>query len=427
MNAKQENISVTYTAKNNGHWDIIVAGGGLAGVAAAVAASRRGKRVLLIEKTCCLGGLATIGLVNLFVPMCNGRGTQIIKGMAEELFKLSIKYGFDTFPQCWKDGNPTPDGPRYLTRFSAPIYSLTLSEYIKNEGVDIMYDTIISKAIMDSENPGQCKGVITENKSGSGYCTADMFVDTTGDADLMRSAGVPTVRGGNFHTMYGFGADLDSCKKAIEAEDISKLYTFIQGGAADLYGHNQPKDKPLWMGADGKQVTEYVIENHIDMLNKIKQQDRTKRDITLIPTMPQLRTTCHIDGDATFKAENAYKHFDDSIGAICDFDRRDYLYEIPYGVMVKTGFKNIITAGRSASAEGYGWDVLRVIPPAIITGQAAGNACCQAIDDDTPIYSIDIKKLQDTLKVQDVMIHFDDSLIPDDLENSGEHVETGHI
>jgi Na+-transporting methylmalonyl-CoA/oxaloacetate decarboxylase beta subunit len=69
-------------------YDIAVAGGGVAGVAAAVEAARSGKKVVLIEKATQLGGLATIGLINLFVPMCNGRGTQIIKGMAEEFLRL---------------------------------------------------------------------------------------------------------------------------------------------------------------------------------------------------------------------------------------------------------------------------------------------------------------------------------------------------
>lgn len=82
-----------------GEYDVIVAGGGVAGVAAAVSAARMGKKVLLTEKTISLGGLATIGLVNLFVPMCNGRGTKIIKGMAQEFFDLAVKYGFDSIPE----------------------------------------------------------------------------------------------------------------------------------------------------------------------------------------------------------------------------------------------------------------------------------------------------------------------------------------
>ena len=80
-------------------YDIAVAGGGVAGIAAAVEAARDGKKVVLIEKSTQLGGLATIGLINLFVPMCNGRGVQIIKGMADEFLRLSIKYGYDIIPK----------------------------------------------------------------------------------------------------------------------------------------------------------------------------------------------------------------------------------------------------------------------------------------------------------------------------------------
>ena len=68
-----------------GEYDVIGAGGGVAGVAAALAARRAGCSVLLIEKSLMLGGLATLGLINYFVPMCNGRGVPIIGGMCEEL------------------------------------------------------------------------------------------------------------------------------------------------------------------------------------------------------------------------------------------------------------------------------------------------------------------------------------------------------
>ena len=107
-------------------YDIAVAGGGVAGVAAAVEAARAGKKVVLIEKATQLGGLGTIGLINFFVPMCNGRGTQIIKGMADEFLRLSIKYGFDSLPEDWQKGEPGQgnSNQRLVSRYSAPIFSL---------------------------------------------------------------------------------------------------------------------------------------------------------------------------------------------------------------------------------------------------------------------------------------------------------------
>lgn len=406
-----------------GSYDCIVAGGGVAGVASAVSAARMGLKVLLLEKTISLGGLATIGLVNLFVPMCNGHGKQIIKGMAEEFLQLSVKYGFDTIPDVWKNGEPKePTDIRYLSRFSAPVFTLALTELVKNEGIDILYDTVVCEPIM---NGYVCSGLVVENKSGMQYYEGKIIIDTTGDADVLYRAGVPTVQGGNFHTFYGYMTTLANSEKFIETKDVSKLYHAIFGGRSDLYGHNHPDGKTLWRGTNAHDVTDYVVENHLEMLDEFKKYDRTENDIVQIPTMPQFRTTRHIDGDYTLAETDAYKHFDDSIAAICDFDRSDYLYEVPYRTLIKSGFPNLITAGRTASGEGYGWDVLRVIPPAIITGQAAGIAAYLAIRENCGIDKVSVSDMQKILSKQNVMIHFDDSLIPKDC--GGKKVQIGHI
>ena len=87
-------------------YDVIVCGGGVAGVAAAVTAAKEGHSTLLVEKSNILGGLGTLGLINLFVPMCNGRGKQIIFGLCEKWARLSAKLGFDAIPDEWKNGEP---------------------------------------------------------------------------------------------------------------------------------------------------------------------------------------------------------------------------------------------------------------------------------------------------------------------------------
>ena len=77
-----ESITITKKLNVKKEYDVIVCGGGVAGVAAAITAANNGYSVLLLEKSNILGGLATLGLINLFVPMCNGRGKQIIFGLA---------------------------------------------------------------------------------------------------------------------------------------------------------------------------------------------------------------------------------------------------------------------------------------------------------------------------------------------------------
>ena len=90
------------TSVENGA-EVIVVGGGIAGVAAAVAAARSGADVLLLEKGSLLGGLATNGLISWYEPLCDGHGEQLMTGLAEELLRLSIRYGDDTLPRIWKD------------------------------------------------------------------------------------------------------------------------------------------------------------------------------------------------------------------------------------------------------------------------------------------------------------------------------------
>ena len=412
-----ESIEIREIVPLKGHYDVVVAGGGVAGVAAAVAARRCGKDVLLIEKSMKFGGLATLGLINLFVPMCNGRGKQIIFGMAEELLRLSIKYGYDTIPECWQNGEPgDPESKgRYMTRYSAEIFALALTELLNDEGAHLLFDSVVARPVMTGQH---CDGVIVENKSGREYYTAAMVIDTTGDADVLFRAQVPTIQGGNYFTYAARKVTLDTCQKAIESGKINHIFAGESGGTASLYGHNHPKGMPLFTGTSSEDVNDYLLRNQLLVLERIKGDDRWSRDIVTLPGMAQFRTTRCIDGDYILREGDAYRHFDDSVGAICDFDRRDYLFEIPYRCLIRSGFDNLITAGRCAAGEGYGWDVLRVIPPAIISGQAAGVAAAQAIDTHRAVYAIDIPALQQSLADADVVIHFDDALVPPDAERA---------
>jgi len=402
-------IHKTYTS------EIVVAGGGVAGIAAAVEAARSGKKVLLIEKSTQLGGLATIGRINFFVPMCNGRGTQIVKGMADEFLRLSYKYGYSVIPEDWQNGEPGQGNSRQrlMCRYSAPIFSLALMELLHDLRVDVLFDTVITDAAAEN---GRVKSLTLFNKSGYSLCEGDMFIDATGDADLLHYLGVPTETVGNYHTYYTSLITLESCKAAVEANDIAKMHRRVAGGFANLHGERQPEGKRLWDGTNGDDVSAYLVENQLEMLDKIRDDDRSSRDIPMLPVMPQFRATRRLIGNATLQATDVYRHFEDSVGAICDFERSDAVFEIPYGVMVRDGWENLMAVGRCASAEGYAWDVLRVIPPVILTGQAAGAAVCQALDAGRPVTEIDIPTLQRRLAAEDVMIHFDDSLIPEDRD-----------
>lgn len=407
-----------------GHYDILVAGGGVAGVAAAVNAARLGARVLLIEKSMKLGGLGTLGLINYFVPMDNGHGKQIIKGMADEFLKLSLRYGYGDIPEDYVDGQIPKERlqayseagalpPRLVAPYSAEIFALQLTELCVEEGISLMFDTILTDPVIDPADPHRILGVLVENKSGTGYLSASYYIDTTGDADLLNRLKVPCTIRENYHIYSGVEVSLDSCQEALTHQDIAYARRAASGGTVNLYGDHQPPTIQTYNGTDHRDVNRYLISNQLEMLNKYKHpEDRKKRDIVTLPGMAQFRTTRRINGDYVLQESDTYRHFEDSIGAMNDFDRRDYLYEIPYRTLQNHEFPNIITAGRSAAGDGYAWDCLRVIPPAIITGQAAGAACVLALRENCALADIDIAALQQILISQNVIIHFDDADVP---------------
>lgn len=393
-------------------YDVVVAGGGVAGVAAALSAVRNGKSALLLERSFILGGLATAGLVNFFVPMCNGRGKQIVFGMAEELLRISIAYGYDTLPAEWLNGEPDEKtDKRYVTKYSAQIFALVLATLLQDEGVDILMDCYASEPVMEGT---KCRGLIVQTKSGREFIPAEMVIDTTGDADILYRAGVPTVQGRNFFTYVGHAITIDSCRKAAETGNIAAAFTGRCGGGASLYGGNQPPDVPLYKGTDVDDINDYLLRNQRLMLDKLRQEPRRSRDVVTLPTMPQFRTTRRLDGDYTLLESDCYRHFADSVCAINDFDRRDFLYEVPLRTLTRRGYGNLLTAGRSASGDGYGWDLLRVIPPAILTGQVTGLVASMALDVGCEVADVDIRELQRRLEQVNVPIHFDDALVPQD-------------
>ena len=142
-------------------YDVIVVGGGIAGCAAALAAVREGKSVLLLEKMTMLGGLGTAGHIVIYLPLCDGYGRQVIGGIAEELLLLSTKYSFHDDVAHWRE-----NGKRYETRYDGPAYALALEELLEQSGVAIFYDTLAVTPIMQGR---RCKAVVVENKSGREY------------------------------------------------------------------------------------------------------------------------------------------------------------------------------------------------------------------------------------------------------------------
>ena len=331
--------------------DVLVVGGGIAGVAAALAARRAGARVLLMEKQALLGGLATNGLISWYEPLCDGQGHQLIYGLAEELLRLSFRYGDDSLPEIWKDRSVPVDpakvrpekqhpiGGRYGTFFSPTLFQLAIDEVLLKEGVELRLDI---QAVTPVVENGRVTGVVTESKSGRECFPAKAVVDASGDADLFDRAGVPCVLGKNFLSVVAHWSDTAEKKKALELRRW-------RGGGADLHGNGHPADYPLLSGTTNEEVTRFLLDGRRIIREKIAKEDRTQRDLVALPTLPQFRKTRRLDGAYTLTEQDCHQAHADSIGLAADFEKVGDWYEIPYGCLYHPDCGNMLAAGRMVS------------------------------------------------------------------------------
>ena len=405
----------------SGNRRVVVCGGGVAGVAAALAARRGGASAVLLEKGCMLGGLATAGIINFFVPMCNGHGRQVARGMAGEFLRLSIRHGFDTLPEYWRRRLESPESrespeslerpPHLTTSFSPQIFALELLKLLLDEGVEVLFDELVCGVDRDAD--GRIRAIECEDHGGRRRFEGDVFIDATGDADLCFRTGAPCESGANYFSYFGRKITIASCARAAASGNIADAYEGCSGGDASLTGDNHPAGMPTFRGGDPDDLSKFLRLNQLELLRKLESDDRRSREIVTLPTMPQLRTTRHLVGDATLTTDDAFRHQPDSIATIPDFSDPTVLYEVPWRTLVKTGFPNLAAVGRCASATGYAWDILRVIPPAILTGQAAGTAAALALSSGCPpdLPAIDVAAVQRVLEANDSPAHIDESLL----------------
>ena len=347
------------------HYDIAVCGGGIAGVAAALAAARRGMKTVLIEKTILPGGLATSGLVLVYLPLCNAKGTQMIYGIAEELLIASNKYGPLTPDPDWQK-----NGKRYMVNFSPGSMVLVMDELLEEAGVEIWLDSIITNCKVENNRLTE---ISVFNKSGTVQVSADTFVDATGDADLLYLAGEPCNYSENSMVLWTIehnenlkgSNDLDSWSHvAIHADPLANPYT---------YEH-----------ISGKMVSDFVLEGRRRYRKLLQKEavegisDRKSHYPLTLQTQPPIRKGRCIQGCFTMDTGMESRSFEDSVGAIGDW-RSAKVWQVPYRSLLPVNLRGVIAAGRCISAIGDAWEATRVIPVAAMTGEVAGIAATMAV------------------------------------------------
>lgn len=385
------------------NYDVAVCGGGFAGISAALAAAREGKKVILFEKEYMLGGLGTAGLVTIYLPLCDGFGHQVSFGIAEELLKLSITYGAeDLYPENWLEGvgTRTEKDKRYEVQYNAQLCAVLAEKLLMEHDVDILYGSYVVDVAVE-EN--RIRTLFVQNKSGRLAYTVRSVVDATGDCDIAEFAKVPTetFQQGNVLAAWYYLSDQKGYRLQIvgtagvpEAERTGK--------------EDQPLVNNRFTGLDGEEISRMVCLSHKKTLEhwlKKREQDPSAA-ISTIATIPQIRMTRKIVGEYELAHTEAHTYFEDSIGMVSNWKKRGPIYEVPFRTLYNARMKNLIVAGRCTSVNETLWDVMRVIPCCAVTGQAAGTAA--AMTDD--FSALDVTKLQKKLQANGVVLHERDIL-----------------
>ena len=388
-----------------GSYDVVVAGGGVAGIAAALAAARNGAKTALVERQFLLGGLATAGLVTIYLPLCDGMGNQVSFGIAEELLRLSIRYGAEAeYPAAWLDGGDSKARreKRFRVRFNASVFAIAAEQLLLQSGVTLLYGTSICGVSADAAGE-RVNALLVENKTGRGALEAGMFIDATGDADVLAQAGERTAvfaQGNVLAAWYYALEDGALCLHALGACDVPDKYKKDQAQVDENIGTFR------FDGLDGMQLSRVTVQSHQRTLEDFLKKGgiADTHALTAIASIPQVRMSRRLDGAYTLDDDAMHVHFADSVGTFSDWRKAGPAYELPLGTLHGTRMKNLLAAGRCISVTDAMWDITRVIPVCAVSGEAAGTAAALTQD----MTHADVAKIQKRLCENGAQVHLPD-------------------
>ncbi|WP_181348073.1 FAD-dependent oxidoreductase [Thalassobacillus sp. CUG 92003] len=425
--------------------DVVVIGGGSAGVGAAVSAARKGLQVYLIEPTDLLGGIVakTLGMpVDGAYPKGKSVG-----GLCEEW--LESLYQNDP-PAALRRPCLLPgfeDGLAREVMYDPDIAVHKLFEMVENAGVHLLLN---ATAVDVAKEENKVKSVTYYDRQGAHTLNAKVVIDTSGDGDIADKAEIPFEKGDEKGDMMGatltfLMQNVDQNKAFDGVEDPFRRELVKQGIEEnrldeDMYNiYMMPGFRPDTVyfnsihikGIDGtnpKEVQEGTIEARkraYELIKFVKEEVPGFENAELEQMAPTLgiRETRRMEGMYTLTKDDVMDgaKFEDGV-VCCDctiddvvrgegkdskvihvslIDRGVY-YQVPYRSLCPKEVENVLFAGRCFSAETEAFASARGISTSMIMGQACGTAAYLAIKHDTPVQDIDYKELTNDLSAQGV-------------------------
>lgn len=415
--------------------DVLVCGGGPAGVGAAITAARQGVKTMVIEKEDCLGGIATAGMMSHW----GGRSSSRVM---QEIFRRTREKGEIV---GWKEENQSGERPGVYNAIAHDAQKIVLDEMAKEAGVEILFYTSVCGV---STVNNKVEGAIVENKSGRGFIRAKVIVDSTGDGDAAYYAGVPyclgreedhkmqpaTIMfklGGVDYSRAVFPGSFETLVPTEKGELQSLGKKILPFPAGHVLLYRQPEEGTVCVnmtnsiGVDGtnaQSITNATIEcrSQIEpIIRFLREYAPGYENCWLMSTASILgvRETRHFEGverlgkDDVLTAKyyenwvvrHAFFNFDvhnltgsglDKTGVQHEW-KQNGTYTIPYGCLLPKKVEGLLLSGRNISGSHLAHSNFRIMSVCIALGEAAGAAAALCVKQGKKsLKEVNVKEIQ---------------------------------
>jgi hypothetical protein len=434
-----------------GKYEVVVLGGGPAGIAASVAAASAGRRTLLIERYGFLGGMGTAAGVTNFCGLhanVHGEMHRVVQGIASDLLGRIDRLGGLNAPHLVL-------GKILAQAYDTAAYKIAADDLLLSHEVDILFHALGAGVVMRDEK--RIKAVMVETKAGRQAITADIFIDCSGDGDLAAWAGaryeVGDANGGMLYPSMMFRLNGIDPEKAGDAwRTIPALMEQAEAAGTHHFPRKAAIVRPQRSPIEWRVNFTQLAREDGSAINGLEPDDLTRGEIDgrrqavnafnflrtvpgfeksyIVDLPPQLgiRETRRVVGGYMLSGEDVLgcASFEDAIGVngwpMESHVAGDVIFkfppipqsrgfnELPYRMLIPEGIDNLLMAGRCASMTHDGQSAARVSGACFVMGEAAGTAAALALDSNATPRDIAVDRLQHQLKQQGAFLGRDQSI-----------------
>jgi len=402
--------------------DVLVVGGGSAGLSAAVSAARNGADVLLIERFSYIGGLATGGLIILLLTMDDGAGRQAVAGLCQEIVDRMAARDAVYHPPKDQWGDPDPKlvahcsrwglvwgaGPhrvRYSVAFDPYAFITAADEMVQQAGVRLLYQTWACEPIVEN---GHIASVIIQNKAGRQAVAPGVVIDATGDGDIFSGAGEAFELERVHPWLWFLMSNVKEMEQALDSGKGLFFHTPGQGHALVPWGGEARVNRRI-DATNPDDVSQALVECRrmvTEEAARLKASVPGFEDayVSLVADQLGITESRRLQGRYIMNRDDLDRPFEDTIARTGHWTKYDCVYNIPYRSLLPQTIDNLIVAGRCISVDHRVHHATKEIPPCMATGQAAGTAAAMSLEAGTTARLLDVQALQTRLQEQGAIL-----------------------